>query len=84
MSLGFTVIHIFSRNTMNLGLFRDGKTSRIYFRSFESPIPYTLQYYFEEENYKSLLLLFERKIAKGFEVRMIYDGVGSFLEQGLF
>lgn len=69
-----------SRN--NVHLLKDGKTTfEFIFNALENALSRIhLQYYIFEEGELAdrLLLLFERKIAQGVEIRLIYDGIGSF------
>lgn len=65
-----------------LTLLKDGKTTfKSIFEALENANHriHLLYYIFEEgELANKLLLLFERKIKEGVQVRMIYDGIGSF------
>tara|TARA_R110002033_G_scaffold166331_2_gene204921 strand:- start:7586 stop:8992 length:1407 start_codon:yes stop_codon:yes gene_type:complete len=65
-----------------LQLLKDGKTTfESIFRALENAqSKIHLQYYIFEEGELAdrLLLLFQEKIAQGVEIRMIYDGIGSF------
>jgi cardiolipin synthase len=68
--------------TNSLQVLKDGKTTfESIFNALENAkIQIHLQYYIFEEGELAdrLLNLFERKIAEGVEIRMIYDGIGSF------
>ncbi|MDX1364122.1 cardiolipin synthase [Arenibacter latericius] len=63
-------------------LLKDGKTTfEAIFKALENAqIQIHLQYYIFEEGELAdrLLLLFKEKIAQGVQIRMIYDGIGSF------
>ena len=65
-----------------LRLLKDGKTTfEAIFDALErAKLQIHLQYYIFEEGELAnrLLSLFERKVASGVQVRMIYDGIGSF------
>jgi len=82
MTLVYRNSHFPPTEYNELGLLKDGKTTfESIFEALENAqYRIHLQYYIFEEGELTnrLLLLFERKIAQGVEVRMIYDGVGSF------
>tara|TARA_R110000868_G_scaffold136879_1_gene350064 strand:- start:39584 stop:40996 length:1413 start_codon:yes stop_codon:yes gene_type:complete len=82
MTLVYRNSHFPPTEYNELGLLKDGKTTfESIFDALESAKHRIhLQYYiFEEGELTSrLLLLFERKIKEGVQVRMIYDGIGSF------
>ncbi len=82
MTLVYRNSHFPPTDNNDLRLLKDGKTTfESIFEALENAqYRIHLQYYIFEEGElaQKLLQLFERKIAQGVEVRMIYDGIGSF------
>ncbi|MBU2906204.1 cardiolipin synthase [Arenibacter algicola] len=82
MTLVYRNSHFPPTDNNELKLLKDGKTTfESIFEALENAqYRIHLQYYIFEEGEltQRLLQLFERKIAEGVEVRMIYDGIGSF------
>ncbi|MBC8768675.1 cardiolipin synthase [Arenibacter sp. BSSL-BM3] len=82
MTLVYRNSHFPPTEYNELRLLKDGKTTfeSIFDALENAQHRINLQYYIFEEGELTnrLILLFERKIAHGVEVRMIYDGIGSF------
>ncbi len=82
MTLVYRNSHFPPTEYNELGLLKDGKTTfeSIFDALENAQCRINLQYYIFEEGELTnrLILLFERKIEQGVEVRMIYDGIGSF------
>ena len=82
MTLVYRNSHFPPTDNNELRLLKDGKTTfESIFEALENAqYRIHLQYYIFEEGEltERLLQLFERKIMQGVEVRMIYDGIGSF------
>lgn len=82
MTLVYRSSHFPPTEFNELKLLKDGRTTfESIFEALENAqYRIHLQYYIFEEGElaQRLLGLFERKIAQGVEVRMIYDGIGSF------
>ncbi|MGB3150908.1 MAG: cardiolipin synthase [Maribacter sp.] len=82
MTLVYRNSHFPPTEHNRLQLLKDGKnTFEAIFNALENAkTQIHLQYYIFEEGELAnrLLALFERKIAEGVKVRMIYDGIGSF------
>lgn len=82
MKLSYNNSHFPPTSNNELKLLKDGKTTfETIFDALENAsLQIHIQYYIFEEGdlANRLLTLFEKKIAKGVVVRMIYDGIGSF------
>ena len=82
MTLVYRNSHFPPTEYNELGLLKDGKTTfeSIFDALENAQYRINLQYYIFEEGELTnrLILLFERKVEQGVEVRMIYDGIGSF------
>lgn len=82
MHLVYRNSHFPPTESNTLKVLKDGKTTfEFIFKALEQATSRIhLQYYIFEEGELTnrLLQLFEQKIALGVEVRMIYDGIGSF------
>lgn len=82
LTLVYRNAHFPATDTNRLQVLKDGKTTfESIFKALENAQSQIhLQYYIFEEGElaNKLIRLFEQKIAEGVEVRMIYDGVGSF------
>ncbi|WP_047414604.1 cardiolipin synthase [Cellulophaga sp. Hel_I_12] len=82
MTLIYKNAHFPPTSNNQLQLLKDGKTTfESIFKTLEkAQSKIHLQYYIFEEGILTdrLLLLFEEKVKQGVQVRMIYDGVGSF------
>lgn len=82
MTLVYKNSHFPPTESNQLQLLKDGKTTfESIFKALENAkTKIHLQYYIFEEGELTdrLLVLFKEKIHQGIEVRMIYDGIGSF------
>ncbi|TVZ14771.1 cardiolipin synthase [Maribacter sp. MAR_2009_72] len=82
MTHGYATSHFPPTPHNTLQLLKDGSTTfNTIFNALENAQQHIhIQYYIFEEGELAdrLLALFEKKIANGVEVRMIYDGIGSF------
>jgi cardiolipin synthase len=82
MTLNYTNSNFPPTSNNKLQLLKDGKaTFDVIFKTLESAsLQIHIQYYIFEEGELAdkLMTLFEKKIADGVAIRMIYDGIGSF------